>query len=59
MSYFQLILHFIERDEFLYIWIISDSFFQDLEILYEMHMPSQTDWDSLLSPSFHEYLPGS
>lgn len=24
-----------------------------------MHMPSQTDWDAFLSPTFHEYLPGS
>jgi len=24
-----------------------------------MHIPSQTDWDTFLSPVFHEYLPGT
>jgi hypothetical protein len=59
MTYFQLLLDLLERDEFLYAWIVSDTFFQDLEAIFEMHMPSQTDWDTYLSPSYHEYLPGS
>jgi len=46
------------RDEFLYAWVSSDGFFEDLEMIYEMHVPSQTDWDTFLGV-FHEYLPGS
>ena len=48
----------LERDEFLYCWIVSDTFFQDLETIYELHLPSQSDWDSYLTPIYHEYLPG-
>ena len=59
MNYFQLLLNLIDKDEFMYSWITSDSFFSDLEQIYEMHLPSQTDWDTFLGPSFHEYLPGS
>lgn len=40
MTHFQLLLDILERDEFLYAWIISDTFFQDLETIYDMHMPS-------------------
>ena len=58
MTYFQLLLDMIQRDEFLYCWIVSDTFFQDLETIYELHLPSQSDWDSYLNPTFHEYLPG-
>ena len=59
MTYFQLLLDLLERDEFLYCWTLSDTFFQDLETIYELHLPSQTDWDSFLTPTYHEYLPGS
>ena len=59
MTYFQLLLDMMARDEFLYAWITSEPFFQHLEIVFEMHVPSQTDWDTYLSPAFHEYLPGS
>lgn len=59
MTYFQLLLDLMERDEFLYAWITSEFFFENLEVILEMHMPSQTDWDTYLSPAFHEYLPGS
>lgn len=49
----------LERDEFLYAWLISDYFFLDLEAIFEMHMPSQTDWDTFYSSTYyHEYLPG-
>ena len=30
----------LERDEFMFAWITSDTFFADLELIYEMHMPS-------------------
>lgn len=59
MTYFQLLLELMERPTFLCAWINSDTFFNDLEILYEMHLPSQTDWDTFLTPNYHEYLPGS
>lgn len=59
MTYFQLLLDMMDRDEFLYAWITSENFFLNLETLYEMHTPSQTDWETYLSPAFHEYLPGS
>jgi len=49
----------MERDEFLFAWITSENFFHNLEIIFEMHSPSQTDWDFFLTPEFHEYLPGS
>ena len=59
MTYFQLLIDLMERDEFLYAWLISDYFFLDLETIFEMHMPSQTDWDTFYSSSYyHEYLPG-
>jgi hypothetical protein len=59
MTYFQLLLDLMEKDEFMYAWINSELFHQNLETLFEMHVPSQTDWDCYLSPGFHEYLPGS
>lgn len=40
MTYFQLLLDLMERDEFLFAWINSENFFQNLEILFEMHAPS-------------------
>jgi hypothetical protein len=40
MTYFQLLLDLMSREEILYAWITSDSFFRDLEMLYEMHVPS-------------------
>ena len=40
MIYFQVLLHMMERDEFLYAWITSDSFEADLELLFEIHVPS-------------------
>ena len=59
MTYFQLLIYLMERDEFLYAWIVSDYFFLDLENIFEMHMPSQTDWDTYFcSTYYHEYLPG-
>lgn len=59
MTFFQLLIDLIERDEFLYCWLVSDYFFDDLEAIFEMHMPSQTDWDTYFSMNYyHEYLPG-
>mmetsp|Transcript_13627 Transcript_13627/g.23196 ORF Transcript_13627/g.23196 Transcript_13627/m.23196 type:complete len:774 (+) Transcript_13627:464-2785(+) len=56
---FQLILEMVSREEYMYAWIFHDSFFEDLENLFELHMPSQTDWDHYFDPPFHEYVPGS
>lgn len=59
MTYFQLLIDMMERDEFLYAWIASDTFFVDLEAIFEMHLPSQTDWDTYFcSTYYHEYMPG-
>ena len=49
----------MEKPTFLCAWINSDTFFNDLEILYEMHLPSSSDWDTFLTPNYHYYLPGS
>jgi hypothetical protein len=49
----------MEKPTFLCAWINSDTFFNDLEILYEMHLPSSSDWDTFLTPNYHDYLPGS
>jgi hypothetical protein len=40
MTYFQLLLDLMERDEFLYAWITSENFFENLEVILEMHTPS-------------------
>lgn len=39
MTYFQLLIDLMERDDFMYAWITSDNFFANLEVLYEMHLP--------------------
>ena len=33
------------RDTFMYAWLCSDNFYEDLENLYMLHLPSQSDWD--------------
>lgn len=40
MTYFKLLMDLIEREEFLYAWLCSDSLFSDLENIFEVHMPS-------------------
>lgn len=59
MTYFQLLMDLIEREEFLYAWLCSDNFFADLESIFEMHLPGQSDYDDFFQPAFHEYLLGS
>lgn len=59
MTYFRLLMDLIEREEFLYAWLCSDTFFNDLECVFEVHIPSQTDLDDFFQPAYHEYLLGS
>ena len=59
MTYFQLLMDLIEREEYLYAWLCSDNFFADLEAIFEMHLPGQSDYDDFFYPAFHEYLLGS
>jgi len=40
MTYWYLLIDVMERDEFCYSWINSDTFESDLELLFEIHMPS-------------------
>ena len=53
-----MLLDLLERDEFLYAWLHSDQFFNNLELIFELHLPSKTDFDTIYNPYFHEYLPG-
>lgn len=47
------------RDEFLYQWLCSPNFFDDLELVYSIHMPSKSDFNCYLEPCFHEMLPNT
>jgi len=47
------------KDEFLYAWLSSPNFFEDLELVYSIHMPSKSDYNSYLDPPFHDMLPNS
>ena len=43
----------------MYAWLSSESFNEDLENLYMLHLPSQTDWDILIPYIYHELSPNS
>ncbi len=48
LYYLKIIIELMQMDEFLHAWLSSESFFEDLENLYFIHLPSKTDWDALL-----------
>ena len=52
-------LDILSKDDYLFAFLNSETFFQDLEHIYELHLPSKTDWELVLSPVFHEYVSGN
>lgn len=51
LAHVKIIIEVIKNERFLYAWMSSESFFEDLENLYFIHLPSHTDWIALLSSS--------
>lgn len=59
LNYMKIVIQLMQRDSFMYAWLCSDNFYEDLESLYMLHLPSQTDWDILIPKHYHELLIGS
>ena len=55
----KIVSELLKRDAFMYAWLSSESFNEDLENLYMLHLPSQTDWDILIPYIYHELSPNS
>jgi len=53
MNYFKIIEELIKRDSYLQAWLNSENFFEDLENLYFIHMPTKQEWDSILQCIYH------
>lgn len=37
----------------MYSWLSSENFYEDLENLYMIHMPSISDWEALMPKIYH------
>lgn len=59
MHYIKALITLIKKDFFMYAWLCSDNFFDDLEQLYLLHLPSHTDWNMLIPHFYHELIPGT
>ena len=53
----QLLDTILKHDSILYSWLNSRNFFSDLENLYFLHMPSETDWKKLVPYMYNEMFP--
>jgi hypothetical protein len=49
----------LKREAFMYAWLCSDKFNEDLENLYMLHLPSSTDWETLIPNVYHELSPNT
>lgn len=58
LGYMKLILCLLSRNAFLQAWLSSDSLYQDLELLYFLHLPTQQEWSELVPVLYHELIPG-
>lgn len=54
LNYMKLVVELMQRDTFMYAWLCSDYFYEDLEHLYMMHLPSLTDWNILVPDAYHQ-----
>jgi len=57
LNYMKIISELMKIDIFLYAWLSSDTFYEDLENLYMLHLPSQTDWDKIIPRPYHDLCP--
>ena len=46
----------IERDATFHAWLSSSKFYDNLEELYMLHLPSQTEWKEYLQVVYHDFL---
>jgi hypothetical protein len=57
MSNHKVFLTILKNKKLLYQWLHSHNKEKDLENIFHLHLPSQTDWDSqFLHKYFHEFL---
>lgn len=55
-NFLKLIIHILARDRFKAAWLASPYFYQDLEKLYSMHLPSTQEWKKILQVLYHPLL---
>lgn len=52
----QLIIELLQRDKIKAAWLVSPFFFQDLEKLYALHLPTNSEWAKFLQVVYHPLL---
>ena len=58
LNYMKVVILLIQRENFMYAWLCSETLYQDLEYLYHMHLPSPQEFDKLFPVVYHELVPG-
>ena len=46
----------LQRDFSRYVWLRSDKFFDHLEELFTVHLPSTAEWTQALEVIYHDFL---
>ncbi len=56
INHLGVVVHILQRPRFMTAWLMSPYFYQDLELIYSLHLMTTQEWKNLLNVVYHPLL---